>query len=109
MVAAFLGQALYRDNCKAADAKTREVLGCTKELPEYLWMDIHGVTVKGCAYCEVSKTPVVFVYLRLHGFFSRGLLPSEGGIINQNPVLMDAFEIIDRVEAGKNGSKPDQH
>lgn len=108
MVAAYLGQTLNKNNCRAADAKTQEVLGCTKELPEYLWMDIHGITVRGCAYCEVSKTPMVSVYMRLHKFFLQGHLPSEGGIINQNPVLMDAFEIINRIEAGKsNGRQSD--
>jgi len=97
-----MGQSLFKNDCRAADAKTQEVMGCTSDLPEYQWMDILGVEVRRCPYCTVTKTPEVFQLIKLHRLFKMGFLPWGGGVMDQSPVLMDAFEIIDRVEASKN-------
>lgn len=100
-MAAYLGDDLNKNRCQAADEDTRKALGCFEDLPEYRWMDIFGVTVKRCAYCTVQKTPEVFTLLKLYRFFKLGHLPQPGGIAAQNPVLIDAFEIIERIEQVK--------
>lgn len=96
-MAAYLGQSLFKDNCRAADERTRALLGCTREKPEYQWLDIYGHTVKGCPRCEVDRTPEVYAYLRWYRFFEMGHMPYPGGLAEQPALLVEAFEIIGEV------------
>lgn len=89
---------MNKNNCRAVDEKTRERLGCGKELPEYLWLDLpFGVVVKGCPYCEVMEMPEILEYFKFYEFFKMGHSIAGGGILNQPAKLMDVFELIGKV------------
>lgn len=100
-MAAYLGQSLFKDNCRAADERTRELLGCTREKPEYQWLDIQGYEVRGCPKCMVDQTPEVYVYLRWYKMFKKGHLPFAGSLADQPGVMVQAFEIIGDVHGSR--------
>lgn len=72
-------------------------MGCTEELPDYRWTEIAGYTIKGCVFCEVAKSPAVFLYLKLHRFYQAGHLPFEGGLMAQPAPVMEALDIIEEI------------
>lgn len=77
--------------------KTRELLGCFGEKPEYQWLDIMGFEVRGCPKCEVDRTPEVYLYIRWYKMFEKGHLPFPGSLSEQPATMVQAFELIGEV------------
>lgn len=76
----------------------KEINGCDKDSPIPDRWIIRDYRLKRCPMKEVTSEGLE--YLRAYKFYKNGVLPAQGGWLNQTNTFIQAVEIID-TEIGK--------